>query len=285
MGVSLKPSEATSGGLLDDADVHIDSARYEIFDYQGKSDPAPALVLHCTLEDGDEHTEVLSVGKASDWEPSDDGKELIPIGNATTLRTTCKAMHFLTSLVNAGFDEELLDEDPSVLDGLGVHVMRTPVEYKGLEKRKDSEGREQEFTALTVSEINYLPGEGGKGKGKGKAAGGKGKAAGTGAKGKAANKSAASGGKGKAGGKAGAKSETADSGDSDLDDAAEQALMAVLLENDGSIESRQIPTKAYQHLSDVANRNAVLKRCYAEDFLNQEGKPWTFEDGVVKLEE
>lgn len=275
MGVSLRPSDAISGGLLDDVDVHIDKARYEIFDYQGKSDPAPALVLHCTLEDGEEHTEALSVGRATDWQPSDDGKELIPVGQATSLRDKCKAILFLQSLVNAGFDEELLaDGDPSVLDGLGVHLTRVTVDYKGLEKRRDAEGREQDFTVLNVSKINYLPGEGGKkGGGKGKKADGGGKGGG---KGKAAS------GSGK--GKASAKSESAEP-DTDLDEAAEGALMTALAESGGSIESRAIPTKVYKYLDGVPNRNAVLQRAYSEDFLSREDAPWEYEDGTVSLPE
>lgn len=264
-GVSLRPSDATQGGLLDDVDIDINKARFELFNYQGKGDAVPALVLHYTnAETGEEGEEALSAGRAQDWEPSEDGKSLIPTGTVETLRKSCKAMRFLTSLVNAGFDEEALaDGDPSVLDGMGVHVMRVTVEYKGLEKKKDQEGKEVDFTVLEVSQINTMPGEkkstGGKGKGKGKSA-------------KPAPKEPEA-----------APTENESGSADEIDDAATQALLAVLADNDGKVQAKSIPTEVFKHLAGVKNRNAVLTRCYDEKFLAGEERPWTFEGGEVTI--
>lgn len=260
MGVSLNPEHAISGGLLDDVDVEIITARFEIYDYEGKGDPAPVLLLKLKTEDGEEHKEALSVGKIADWQPSDDGKELQAVGNATSLRDKCKAILFLQSCASAGFPPDKLEPgDASVLDGLGFHALRVTVDYRGLEKKRDAQGREMDFTVLNCSKINYLPGEkkGGKGAAAAKSSGTKKKAA-------PASAPAASG------------------ADLDIDSAAEAALLELLIEVDGEIQAKMIPTKIYKKLTDVKNKNLVLKRSYEEDFLSGE-RPWTYEDGVVKL--
>jgi hypothetical protein len=156
---SLAPKDlATGGGLLDDCNVEFTNCRFEMFDYGGKAPEAPAL--HATLvdmEDGEEHEQYWSAGKASDWEIGEDGAILVPVGKATAVNVSSNLGQLLVSLGNAGFPEETLaDGDVTALEGMKAHVMRIEMKRKGLKKQENDKGYEQ--TCLCVDEIVELPG-------------------------------------------------------------------------------------------------------------------------------
>ena len=169
VGVSLNPeSFVEGGGLLDDVDVTIKEARFIMFDYEGKSPVAvPALKITFDPGDGELVTQCWSMGKATDWQPSKDGKKLIPIGSATAIVKTSNGGIFITSLINASFpSDRLADGDISCIEGLEAHVIRTPAP-----ERTGIEGQKKNATILIIDKIIALPGENKKKSGKATKAG------------------------------------------------------------------------------------------------------------------
>lgn len=260
-GASLKPSEMTEGtGLIDDVDATWKECSFEMFDYGGKvSQPVPALKAVLETDDGEEVEQFWSMGASKDWIPSDDGKRLIAVGSATTLKSSSNGAILLTSLVNAGFPEDKIGDDIGVFEGMVAHMVRIPAPKRpGLKRQPREDGREYEQTILTVGEIITLPWEKKKAKG-------------------APKKTAAKG----APKKAAAKKAEAPA-DDDVNEAAVGFMMAALAEaGDEGLTKKELPTKAFQALKDDPNRNAIVQLVYQDEFL--ESGPWNYEDGVVSM--
>lgn len=122
--------EFVQGGLLDDADVTVKTARFVPWDYQGKIQQ-PVLALQLVLEDaeGQEHKEHLSSGELRFFVPSGDGKKAVPVGNQKNLNSNTNAVAFIVSVLSADTRGELAakirsTDDISVLDGTRLHVIR-----------------------------------------------------------------------------------------------------------------------------------------------------------------
>lgn len=163
MSIGLRPSQfAASTGLIDDIDVIITRARFVLYDYEGKADK-DALVLRVDMKDGDggEHVQYYSAGDTVYFVPSEDpkhpdesGKELVKVGEKDAINSGCNFAIFMSSFVNAGFDEGSLDSgDISVIEGQSVHVNQVPAPKRGnLPKRPGQSDREK--TILIVTRIN-----------------------------------------------------------------------------------------------------------------------------------
>lgn len=169
MSLSLKKSKQQAGGFLDDVDVTLTRLRFEPFDYNGNiPDPVPALKVTMTTEDGEEREQYYSAGSFDRVKIRKDGKALDPAdeSEAEGLSKSSKAGKFLASLMDAGFDEDKVDEEVDVFEDLVVHVQNKP--WKGFNSKEGD-------TILLVTKI--------KGAGEEEAAPAKGKpAAGKGAK-------------------------------------------------------------------------------------------------------
>ena len=129
MPVSCKPEDFVEGtGLLDDAEVTFTKCRFQLFDYAGKAQPAPAFAAELVVAgDGEPTNQFWSCGSPKDFVPSADGKQLQPVGAATHLRKSCNAAILFTSLFQAGVPGDLLGgDDISKLSGLRAHVKRIP---------------------------------------------------------------------------------------------------------------------------------------------------------------
>lgn len=151
MAGSLRPSEAKSGGLLDDADVTIKQARFVRYDYGGKAEkPALALAVEMVDAENQAHIEYYSAGDLKFFIPTADGKGYDTVGEKTVLYKSCNTIQFLESLVKAGFPESKLGDDIGVIDGLKVHVSRVPQK-----KRTFQDGRKakEDATILLVDKI------------------------------------------------------------------------------------------------------------------------------------
>jgi hypothetical protein len=269
MGVSLKPSQAVEGGgLLDDVDVKVVEARFAMFDYNGSQQPVPTIKLSLDVMDGSEPIQQYwSVGKSLDWIPSDDGKELVPIGKATQLVTTSNGMILLASLVNAGFPESKIDEDISVLEGMECHVNRVAApKREGL--NTNNEGKKRDNTILTITKIIKYPWD----------ADTKTKST-TKPRAKASSKSKP---------KTTTKTDTKTESTTDVNAAAEAFVLEVLsddetLQNypDGIPKAKLIPEALARLKSDDPNRAFIVKKVFEDEFLNS--GPWTYEGGKVKL--
>jgi len=256
---SLNPETfVDGGGLIDDVDVTFKRCIFDMFDYNGTVVPGvPSLKIDMETEDKEGVTQYYSVGKASDWIPSEDGSQLIAVGKADSIRNTTNGGIFLKSLMDAGFPVDKLGNDITVIDGLQAHVIRIPAPKRpGLEKKE----KKYEDTVLIVGEILSLPWEkkGGPTKGKaGKAKATKGKAAAT------------------------KKKTEVEEDSSDLNSAAVAAILSIL-EDEGTITKKELPSKIFQTEKDNPDRNGIVKMVFDDEFL--ENGPWNYEDGVLLSE-
>lgn len=155
MAGSLRPSDAKTGGLLDDANVTIRQARFVRFDFGGKAEK-PRLCLAVEMIDGDgrAHTEYYSAGDMKFFVPTADGKGYDSVADKTALYRSCNAVVFIESIVAAGFPESKLGNDISVIEGLKVHVSRVAQKTR---KFQDGRTSKDDATVLVVDAILSMP--------------------------------------------------------------------------------------------------------------------------------
>ena len=252
---NLSPEEfVQGGGLIDDANVEFKECRFEMFDYNGTVIPGvPSLRITMETEEGEEVSQNYSMGNASEWKPSDDGKELLAIGKSTAIRTTSNGGIFLQNLVDAGYPAENLGVDISVLDGLKAHVIQIPAPKRSGLKRTTE--KKYEDTILVVDEILEMPGE---------------------KKSKSKTKSKAKGKSTKAKGKASKPTD-------DVSAQTEEAVMEVLLNSGGSIPRKKLPGEVFQVAKALPDRNEIVKMSFDEEFLSVEGHAWVYDPDTETL--
>lgn len=261
MSVSLKPSEAVQGGLVDDLLAEVMEATFVLWDYNGKlRDSSPAIKFNLKNEEtGEDHEQYWSVGSARDWVPNEDGSALVSVGGAQALRTNSNGVLLMESIVNSGFPEDKIESDISLFKGMVAHFTRVAAPKRtGLTSDVDSGEKKFEATVLVVDEISRLPWEA---KPKGKAA----------TKGKA--KSAAKA-------KAPAKAASKDPVDDDLTEQATNFLMAALASGE-EVARKELPTLAFKEFKEDPNRNDLVKIVFDEEFLSS--GPWNYEGGMVSM--
>lgn len=264
--VSLKPTDAVEGGgLLDDCDVTFGNPRFEMWDYQGQRAAVPALLIDLVPldeDDGSETTQAWSAGKATDWAPSDDGMTLEAIGNATALNRGTNMMFFIGSLIDAGFPEEDLGDDISVLEGLCAHVRRLPAP-PGRTKRDDG----KELTILAVESIIEEEDPKPKKKAAKKTAA------------KPAKKAAAKRGRPKK-----AEPEEEAAGEDEIEEQAQTILVEILGDFPDGVAKRALPTRALPKMKEAGldkdTKNAVVRLLCSEDFLATEAM-WSYANGQI----
>lgn len=172
---SLKPSEFTEGGAVPfDRDLLWKECRFAVFQYTQKdgspvmkdddSGPVESTAIRVLYvdDDGAEYTQHYSVADPARFLPSEDGKTLEAQGEAVALSKSSNGFILLNALVNAGFPENKLGDDISVLDGLRTHNIAVPEPKRtGLKTREREGGRER---VLSVpSRVLQLPWEAEKG--------------------------------------------------------------------------------------------------------------------------
>jgi hypothetical protein len=259
----LAPSSYVEGsGLIDDVDVTFAEVRVVSWDYNGKvAVPVPALKINMSMEDGTLHEQYYSLGKASDWQPSDDGKQIIAVGKATGLTSSSNAAQLIQSMVNCGFPEAKITEDVTCFEGLNAHMSRIPAPKRGgAPKPPREDGRVFEDTILVVGSIISFPWDK-------KAAKGKPATAGTAASAKPATAKAVPA----------AAAATTD----DLDERCAEVLMEILAANPNGMKRAQIPGAAFKLVAKDPNKNKIVTRIFAEDFLSNGA--WTYANGEVSM--
>ncbi len=103
---SLKPSEMVAGGAVPvDKNMEIREARFVVFDYQGKGNPTVAARLLLVDDDGVEFTQHFSAADPKRFQPSQDGKSVVPLGAAEQLSNSSNFYVLLNNMVSAGFPE------------------------------------------------------------------------------------------------------------------------------------------------------------------------------------
>jgi hypothetical protein len=250
-GVSFRPSDQVEGGgLLDDAVVTWTSARFVMWDYNGKAPMSPALKVEMKTEDGVDHIQYWSAGNSKDWSPSSDGKRLLKTGDAKGINSNSNLGLLINSVVNAGYDESKMSDDISQFDGMKCHMIQVAAPKRsGLSQQPRADGKVYEPTILIVDQIELMPGE------------------------KAAAKPAA--GKAATGGGGG--------GDDAVRDKATEVIMGILMES-GPTARKSLPQLVFKAMADDDPlRGDVSKLAFNEEFLKSEGVPWNYANGELSM--
>lgn len=164
-GVSIRPSEMVEGGVVPvDRNLTWEECRFALFDYTKRDGTVVATTtaarIKYTDDDGQEYTQHYSVSDPERFVPSDDGKTLVPVGNAQSLNKSSNFFILMTNLVNAGFPENRLEEDISTLDGLRTYNIGIPEPKRSGLARTAAEGEQARERIISVpSQILQLPGE------------------------------------------------------------------------------------------------------------------------------
>jgi hypothetical protein len=177
MGLSLKPSEMVEGGVVPvDQNLTIKEARFTLFDYTKKDGTVVATTvavrIKTTNDDGQEFEQQYSVGDPAKFSPSTDGKNpakegkfIIAIGAQEALSKSSNFYILQNNLVNAGFPENKLGDDISVLEGLYAYWIGVPEPKRAGLTRVVAAGEAVRERVISVpSQIHKLPWEKSKGK-------------------------------------------------------------------------------------------------------------------------
>jgi hypothetical protein len=272
----LQPSNFTAGGgLLDDVDALFKKVRVTNWDYNG-SVPVPVPALEVTMEvdgmDGD-HVQYFSLGKNTDWQPSEDGMEIVAVGKATGISSSSNAAILIGSIVNSGFPENKITDNVTCFEGLKAHLSRIPAPKRNVTKAPRADGKVYEDTVLTVTAILQYPWD----KKAGKTAAGKPATA------PAAGKPATTGkpATAPAAGKAPAAAAAAPPSE-EFDARCTEVVQGVLAENPEGVDRKKLPGLVFNAVAkDDADRNRIVTRVFQEDFLS--AGPWTYENGRVSM--
>ena len=265
--ISLKPSEATAGGLVSDITAEVVESKFASWDYNGtQPEPVPAMKWGMKdVDSGEEHEQYWSVGAAKDWVPSADGKSLIPTGSQTSLKKGSNGVMVLESIVNSGFPEDKIGTDISVFQGMVCHMVRIPAPVRGgLAKKPRADGKDYEATVLVVDRIDKFPWEAKK------PAGAPGKPV-TGQKpagGQAAGKPAAGG--------------TAAPADEDVVALATETIIGVVMEAGAPVPKANLLTAVYKRLAGNALQQKVVA-CVGKPGFVESIEMLAVADGLVQV--
>lgn len=257
--ISLDPDDAVSGGLLDDVNVVWSKPAFVVYDYDGKAPKVPALrVTLLEQESGEEmQTQYYKAGNLDAVTPTEDGKGLVPVpGKTGSINNKSRIYQLMISLKNAGLTKEKMAEittDITFLDGLSCHMVQEPALSKPVTPKKKADGTDYESTVLVVESVKKWPWE---------KAGGPTKTKST-----AAGKT-----------KAAATPAAADTGD------FQQKCIDFLkgaVDEAGAVEKKDLPKIVMDRLKADPQRTAVLKTIFDDTWLSEEGRPWTYSDGMI----
>lgn len=156
---SIKPSEMVEGGAVPvDQNLQVKEARFVLFDYQGKAPPTTSARLVLVNDEGVEYTQHYSAADPTRFVPSQDGKGLVAVGTGQALSKSSNFFILMNNLVSAGFPENKLGNDISVLANLYAYWIGVP-EPKRTGLARTAEQTERERVILCPSQIHNLPWE------------------------------------------------------------------------------------------------------------------------------
>ena len=157
--VSIRPSDFVEGGAVPvDKNLTWKECRFNVFEYKKKSGEVVATTIAARVnyvdEDGGEYEQQYSAADPARFTPSEDGKTLIPLGSASALSKSSNFFVLMTNLINAGFPENKLTGDVSVLDGLQTHNIGLPEPKRsGLKREAPAEGETARERVLSVPDL------------------------------------------------------------------------------------------------------------------------------------
>lgn len=164
MGVSIRPSEFVEGGAVPvDRNLLWKECRFTNFDYTKKDGTVVASTISAKItyqdDDGVEYVQHYSAGDPKRFAPSADGKTLEALTDSSSLSKSSNYYILMNALINAGFPENKLGEDISVLDGLRTHNIGVPEPKRSGLVREATEGARERVISVPDS-IIQLPWEG-----------------------------------------------------------------------------------------------------------------------------
>jgi len=168
MGVSIRPSQFVEGGAVPvDRNLLWKECRFANFDYTKKDGTVVASTISAKItyqdDEGTEYTQHYSAGDQARFQPSADGKTLEALTASENLSKSSNYYVLMNALINAGFPENKLGEDISVLDGLYTHNIGIPEPKRSGLVRETAEGARERVISVPDSIIK-LPWEGKAGK-------------------------------------------------------------------------------------------------------------------------
>lgn len=301
-GISLAPSTFTQGGgLLDDADVEVIDAAFCLWDYNGSVKPdVPALGLSLRrLEGGqpspkdgtesgfDDNDQYYSCGSPDAFVPNEDGTGLKPVGDKTSIVNSTNAALLLASMVNCGLPEDVLASgNIKDLVGLRMHVNRMEQPKKGGNKEGFQGGKDpnKKQEVLVCTKIISLPGET-QAATKGPVVVSK-----TGTAKAKTNSSPVQTATKPPANAATAQSASASGGfdaENPLHAVAQASVLAVLMENDGSVLRKDLAPKVFQSFEKGdKGAPAIMKLAFDEGFLKggmEAGAGWQYDGTTVSI--
>lgn len=161
--VSIRPSEMVEGGVVPvDKNLLVKESRFVLFDYMNKAGEKVATTTAARLalvdDDGVESVQHYSAADPSRFLPGQDGRELVPVGAATNLNKSSNFFILMNGLINAGFPENKVDNDISVLEGLYAYWIGVPEPKRvGLARTAEQDARVRVIPV--PSQIHRLPWE------------------------------------------------------------------------------------------------------------------------------
>lgn len=255
-----------SAGILDDVTVELTNCRYVKWDYgkPNEYDAETFFFAKCIdQDDGSEFEQRWKCGAG--WYPSADGESEADEGDElwsdskTTLSKKSNIYRFIRSLIDAGFDPDLIDGNASTFEGMVVHMIQEPI---GGTKIVD--GEERPMTTPVVDEIISMPGEGGGRKPKG------------GQKKDASKPKTTAEKESKT---AGEKEPAAEEkGGGDEGDVRSEAISAVLevLEDKSTVKINKLPGEVHKACKGNPNRDAIVKMVFEDKEFLADG-PWEYD--------
>jgi hypothetical protein len=262
MTISINPETFVDGGLFDGL-LTITGAKFvDDFDYGGKQKKTLAAIISFTDEDGNTNEQAYTCGDPKKFTPSEDGTKLVPVGNTKQLYRGSNFFLLMQETVNAGFPTDKLSDDITCV--VGLHADFTRKAQADLTNRKGV-GKEG-ATILVPTEIITLPGEDGD-------------------RFEASKKAKPKAGK-KTTPKAAKKEEkaAAPAVDSDVNEAAIEAITGILADNDGSITKKALVGALMKSIDKTdTNRKAIIGLAAKADFLGGEDVPWEFDGSELTL--
>jgi hypothetical protein len=169
MAVSIRPSEFVEGGAVPvDRNLLWKECRFANFDYTKKDGTIVASTISAKIvyqdDEGTEYIQHYSAGDPARFAPSADGKTLEALTESANLSKSSNYYILMNALINAGFPENKLGDDISVLDGLYTHNIGIPEPKRsGLVREAPAEGARERVISVPDSIIK-LPWEGKAGK-------------------------------------------------------------------------------------------------------------------------
>jgi RNase P/RNase MRP subunit p29 len=155
--LTLKPSGfVETAGIPSERNLTVKNAEFTYWDYNGKTGATTVLKLVLIDDEGAEFVQYYSAGSPERICPSPDGKSLGAVGDAIGITNTSNLSIFIESLVRAGFPENKLGDDITVIIGLRFYAIA-----QDQPKRTGIKGKQSDFgkVILVVSKVLQMPWE------------------------------------------------------------------------------------------------------------------------------